>query len=180
MGTAAGLVGCAGAAAAPGGDAAPGRDAHPAQEPGSGASGGTQPSGIPEPELSPEEADAALIAGAIATSGREWLTAWDETACTGESAAEDVRECQVLLMDLADEADAVADLLEEEALVLTDLAEAATAARAAADAATEWLDAWCGAYADPACAEPGAALVDAQRMLDTALDPWLPRSTPDA
>lgn len=141
---------------------------------------GTQRSGIPDPDVDPDGANAASAASVLAMSSREWLTAWDDADCTGEKAAEDVRECQVLLMDLADTADGVADLLEQEAPSLDGLAEAAEAAQATADAASEWLSAWCGAYADPACAEPGVALVAAQRTLDTALDAWLPRGTPDA
>lgn len=154
---------------------------------GSDAEGsGTMPSGTADPdvfpdiETDPDGANAASAASVLAQKSREWLTAWDAAGCTGESAAEDVRECQIMLMDLADTAGGVADLLEQEAPALDGLVGAAEAARDTAVAADDWLGAWCGAYADPACAEPGIALVDAQRALDSALDPWLPRATPDA
>lgn len=163
------LAGCSSATTTP-----------PSPAPDTGSASGTRPSGPPDPETHPDEANAYSVATVLSQKSREWITAWDAAACTGERAAEDVRECQALLMDLADEADGVADLLEQETAALDDLAASAEAARAVADAATEWLDGWCGAYADPACAEPGTAVVDAQRLLDSALDPWLPRATDDA
>lgn len=142
---------------------------------------GTRPSGIPDDrELTPDEAEAVAVAAALADTGREWLTAWDESGCTGERAAEDDRPCQIMLMDLADGAQGAADVLADKAEVLAELTAAAEAARATADAATAWLDGWCGAYADPACAAPGVALVDAQRAYDTVMDAWLTRETPDA
>lgn len=177
LSVAAGLAGCTFSA-----KVTPDPTPEPTQDSGGEhQSSGTQPSGIPDdPDLTPEEANAISVAGVLAAAGREWLTKWDGSGCTGQSAAEDVRECQILLMDLADEADGIADLLEEEALVLPALADAADAARTTADAATAWLDGWCGAYADAACAEPGEALVDAQRAFDTVMDAWRDRDTPDA
>lgn len=134
----------------------------------------------PEENLSPEQANARSIASVFAADAAEWFTAWDSAACTGDRAAEDVRDCQKLLMDLASTMDAKADMLETETAVYEPLRGAAQAARVTADAATDWLDGWCGAYADPACAEPGSALVEAYAGLQAALSLWAPRSTPDA
>lgn len=145
-----------------------------------GSASGTQPSGEPQQEYTPEELNARSIASTFATEAREWLTAWDAAGCTGERAAEDVRDCQIMLMELATGTDATADLLEDQVSKHEPLSAAAEQARVTADAAEEWLAGWCGAYADAACAAPGSALVDSYRALDTSLDQWYPRGTADA
>lgn len=150
----------------------------PPPTPGSAA--GTQPSGEPQQEYTPEELNARSIASTFATEAREWLTAWDAAGCTGDKAADDVRDCQVMLMDLATGADAAADLLEDQVSKYESLSAAAEHARVTAESAEEWLAGWCGAYADPGCAAPGTALVSAYRDLDIALDAWYPRGTADA
>lgn len=101
-----------------------------------------------------------------------WLDAWDEAGCTTERAADDERECQLLLMDLAMRAAGVADVLTAYAAVEPRLDAVAGAAAAASAAASAWLDAWCGGGVDAACTAPGADLVDAERALADALAAW--------
>ncbi|WP_448811006.1 hypothetical protein [Agromyces bauzanensis] len=131
------------------------------------------PSDAPAPATSrPEPAWAPEVVGQQRRTAEGWLDAWDEAGCTAERAADDERECQVLLMDLAMRAAGVADVLSANAEVEPRLEPVAEAAAAAASAASAWLEAWCGGYADAACAAPGAELVDAERTLADALAAW--------
>lgn len=123
---------------------------------------------------------AAVAAAEAAETAIDWVSVWDESACTGARAAGDERYCQLLLMDLATHAEGTAGTLAEYAAVEPALADVAQRAAEASAAAEAWLAAWCGAYADPACAAPGEALAEAERALAVALDPWRDRATPDA
>lgn len=136
---------------------------------------GTVPSGEPV-----EPAWADPVAAEAAETAGDWLANWEESECTGARAADDERYCQLLLMDLASHAGGTATTLGEHAATAPELAEVARLAADVSAAADAWLGAWCGAYADPACAVPGEALAEAERALAAALDPWRERATPDA
>ncbi|MGX5695780.1 hypothetical protein ACWKWP_06245 [Agromyces soli] len=149
--------------------------APPSDDPAPSDPAGTVPSGEPV-----EPAWADPVAAEAAETAGDWLEIWDESACTGARAADDERYCQLLLMDLASHAGGTASTLAEYAAVVPELAEVARLANDVSAAADAWLGAWCGAYADPACAAPGEALAEAERALAAALDPWRERATPDA
>lgn len=132
------------------------------------------------PTTTPLEPAREAAVSAEAESAAAWIADWDALACTGARAAADERDCQLLLMELATTADGAAAELTEHADRVPALAEAATRANEASDAAADWLGAWCGAYEDPACAAPGEALAEAERGLAASLDPWHDRGAPDA
>jgi hypothetical protein len=177
-----GLAGCSAPQARPAASPAsvspsapPPSDDPASSDPAPSDPAGTVPSGEPV-----EPAWADPVAAEAAETAGDWLEIWDESACTGARAADDERYCQLLLMDLASHAGGTASTLAEYAAVVPELAEVARLAADASAAADAWLGAWCGAYADPACAAPGEALAEAERALAAALDPWRERATPDA
>lgn len=75
-------------------------------------------------------------------------------------------------MQLATTISPAADMLSAQLEFYEPLGEAADLAQKTDDAAREWLEGWCGAYADPACAAPGNTLVEVYREFATAIAPW--------